>query len=211
MFPAAREAALPDHAPSACRASVDRPMPRSSAISRCVRPLVSIRRTAYASKSLPNRALRLVHGMECSSFRQKSSPVLRRKSTQRVNMIRLGNSNCRRSSVGGAGQDQDLIATGPNQKWGAVLTPQMPQLGRQPFPSPGWRCFQVAFPCLSSPRRKVESPPPRSSAASRCVRPSPRRSASASNSTPNRRCGLPKKGSSCLQKSFLFPGAHAKC
>src|SRR6202453_4276326 len=60
------------------RRSVERPIPRSSAISRCVRPLVSTRRTASASNSLPNRRCALP--IKCSSFLQKSSPVLRGKS-----------------------------------------------------------------------------------------------------------------------------------
>src|SRR5271169_6318554 len=56
---------------------------------------------------------------------------------------------------------------------------------------------------LSSQRRSVERPTPRSMAISLCVRPLTltNRTASALNSFPNRRCGLPMKRSSFLQKS----------
>src|SRR5882757_364759 len=55
---------------------------------------------------------------------------------------------------------------------------------------------------LSSQRRSVERPTPRSLAISICVRPlTSTRTASAANSFPNRRCGLPMKCSSFLQKS----------
>src|SRR5882757_2430988 len=56
---------------------------------------------------------------------------------------------------------------------------------------------------LSSQRRSVERPTPTSLAISLCVRPltSTNRTASAANSFPNRRCGLPMKCSSFLQKS----------
>src|SRR6478672_9231464 len=64
------------------RRSVDSPMPRSSAISRCVRPLVSTRHTASASYSFPNQRCGLP--IECSPFHQKSSPLSRSKSIDRV-------------------------------------------------------------------------------------------------------------------------------
>ena len=84
--PAAREAALPDHAPGACRsiAAASKGRSRDPRQSRavCAR-LLSTRRTASASNSLPNRRCALP--IKCSSFLQKSSPALRGKS--RVGLI----------------------------------------------------------------------------------------------------------------------------
>ncbi len=57
------------------RRSVERQIPRSVAISFCVRPFVSTSRTASASKSRVNRRRRLP--MKCSSFPQKSPPLFR--------------------------------------------------------------------------------------------------------------------------------------
>mgnify|MGYP006948854632 CR=1 FL=1 len=56
------------------RRSVDSPMPRSSAISFCVRPLVSTRRTASASNSFPNRCCGLP--MKCSGGFNRSAQRL---------------------------------------------------------------------------------------------------------------------------------------
>src|SRR5271169_830303 len=63
---------------SSQRRSVERPTPRSIAISLCVRPLTSTNRTASASNSFPNRRCGLP--MKCSSFLQKSSPLSQGKS-----------------------------------------------------------------------------------------------------------------------------------
>src|SRR5271170_5575049 len=64
---------------SSQRRSVERPTPRSRAISLCVRPLTSTNRTASAANSFPNRRCGLP--MKCSSFLQKSSPLSQGKST----------------------------------------------------------------------------------------------------------------------------------
>src|SRR5882757_3450904 len=58
---------------SSQRRSVERPTPRSLAISLCVRPLTSTNRTASAANSFPNRRCGLP--IKCSSFLQKSSPL----------------------------------------------------------------------------------------------------------------------------------------
>src|SRR5580693_4909820 len=63
---------------SSQRRSVERPTPRSLAISLCVRPLTSTNRTASAANSFPNRRCGLP--MKCSSFLQKSSPLSQGKS-----------------------------------------------------------------------------------------------------------------------------------
>src|ERR1700687_4658441 len=60
------------------RTSVDRPIPRSPAISRCVRPLVCTRRTASSSNSFVNRRCCVIdfliaHG-ELSTFPKQVHP-----------------------------------------------------------------------------------------------------------------------------------------
>src|SRR6202030_548565 len=72
---------------SSQRRSVERPTPRSLAISLCVRPLTSTNRTASAANSFPNRRCGLP--MKCSSFLQKSSPLSQGKSILRGNDDRL--------------------------------------------------------------------------------------------------------------------------
>src|SRR4029077_20785473 len=67
---------------SSQRRSVERPTPRSLAISLCVRPLTSTNRTASASNSFPNR--RCGFPLKISSFPQKSSPLSQGKSTLSV-------------------------------------------------------------------------------------------------------------------------------
>src|SRR5450432_1217047 len=73
---------------SSQRRSVERPTPRSLAISLCVRPLTSTKRTASAANSFPNRRCGLP--MKCSSFLQKSSPLSQGKSSRLSCRIWIG-------------------------------------------------------------------------------------------------------------------------
>ena len=59
------------------RASVDRPIPRSLAISRCVRPLVCTRRTASSANSFVNRRCCVIEFLLLIG----NSPLFRSKST----------------------------------------------------------------------------------------------------------------------------------
>src|SRR5208282_5054138 len=60
------------------RISVDRPIPRSPAISRCVRPLASAKRTASSSNSFLNRRCCivefLIRSQELSTFPEQVQP-----------------------------------------------------------------------------------------------------------------------------------------
>ena len=84
-----------------------------------------------------------------------------------------------------------------------ILAPQPLQLSRQVLLPFGRRRLDLVLEALVEPASQRRRPTPRSMAISLCVRPltSTNRTASASNSFPNRRCGLPMKCSSFLQKS----------
>src|SRR5271154_1136615 len=70
---------------SSPRPSVERPTPRSRAISLCVRPLTSTNRTASAANSFPNR--RCGVPMKCSSFPSEELSTFPRQVHDALNLI----------------------------------------------------------------------------------------------------------------------------
>src|SRR5580704_10228721 len=90
---------------SSQRRSVERPTPKSMAISLCVRPLTSTNRTASASNSFPNRRCSLP--MKCSSFLQKSSPLSQGKS-------KVADRSAKTGAVFLSGHETRFTKTSPN-------------------------------------------------------------------------------------------------
>src|SRR3954464_716354 len=71
------------------RTSVDRPIPRSPAISRCVRPLVCTRRTASSANSFVNRRCCVIEFL----IAHGNSPLFRSKSTAAFRLVGIYTGN----------------------------------------------------------------------------------------------------------------------